>query len=643
MSAYSEYDNNNKIIECINKYSKGTDWYSKVFTRGLEMHLNILNGYKPKNTELQYIRRKSQKYMSVEQKYKNLRKDMKLYFRGLLYKVIPKEIQSRIAIITCGSFQTHNTGYSDIEFGILVRDPKDILTLIDSITKLYIKIVNLGETPLRALAIPELEPIYFDFNHIEKAGLRFDGGKSRYYPLPITDICKYPFLLQATPTEFYKMVLKHKNCNHHLTSIFLSPNFLCGDKTLYDEYMGLINPKLYEIYKPDSLWPELKDKYIFKYDMYRNMLIFDNIAYSKGIYGENHWTILKRLSLPLKVHNIIKNLIDWIHNYRLKIYTFYGGQHDQISVALTKDLINNCQNKYILTDLVGLCFTFYAGVICLQHAIINIKQQEICKEPVIPYADIIKYVSNTISRSSTDKRSQECNKYYNGFGDKFIDHKPDIKYLNQYVWIICCLINHQMNIKKVNGLTIALINHCSSLIPSKYDEQVKISAKTPTLYAILLYLKGRMYFYDSKLVNKKESYALARQAFELRQRIIDDKLDDYWNENAMDDLLIRRSLLYIHEKDNAKTVEELTEIIDNYNEIADTGDIIHKLECLNFVCKILVKIYCISHNTKYILKAKEQIDTIKNIMPHDYGFKNKIVTTERLVCNMSDHIFKAMF
>lgn len=363
----------NKIIKCIDKYSKGTDWYSKVFTRGLEMHLKILNGYKPKNIELQYIRQKSQKYMSTEQKYNILSKDMRLYFRGLLYKVIPKEIQSRIAIITCGSFQTHNTGYSDIEFGILVRDTNDIPILVESITKLYIKIINLGETPLRALAIPEFESIYFDFNHIEKAGLRFDGGKSRYYPLPITDVCKIPFLLQAIPTEFYKMVLAHIDCKHYMTFNFLSPYFLCGDRTLYDEYMSLINPKLYISYNFDHYQPELKHKYIFKYDMYRNLLAFDNIAYSKGIYGENHWTILKKLSLPLKVNVMIKNLIDWIHNYRLKIYTFYGGQHDQINVALTKYSYIN-QTKYVLTDLVGLCFTFYAGTICIQQVINSLKR-----------------------------------------------------------------------------------------------------------------------------------------------------------------------------------------------------------------------------------------------------------------------------
>ena len=622
----------NEIIKHIDKYSKGNNWYSKVFTRGLQMHLKMLNGYKPKNIELQYIRQKSQKYMCVEQKYKILSKDMRLYFRGLLYKVIPKEIQSRIAIITCGSFQTHNTGYSDIEFGILVKEPKDIPILVDLMTELYIKIIDLGETPLRALAIPEYESIYFDFNHIEKAGLRFDGGKSRYYPLPITDVCDIPFLLQATPTEFYKMILTHINCKHHLTWNFLSPHFLCGDKTLYDEYVGLIDPKLYTIYKFDHFQPEFKHKYIFKYDMYRNLLAFDNLAYSKGIYGENHWAILKRLYLPSKVHIIIKNLINWIHDYRLKIYTYYKGQHDQINVALTKNSLVN-QSKYLLTDLVGLCFTFYAGAICLSQVINSIKQQEIIKNPIVPYKDIIYFLSNTISRNSTDKQSQECNKYYNGFSDKFIDHVPEIPYMNQYVWIICCLINHQMNMKKANKLTLRLINHGLSLVPSKYDEQIKITNKTPTLYTILLYLKARMYFYDSMLVNQKESYDLAIQALEFRQLINTNKLDDSWNENAMDDLLIKRSLLFIHQKDKAKTIEELVGLINEYNKIAKTGDIVNKMECLHFISKILVKIYHMNHDKKYLNDAKEHISIINSIMPLDYGNKNKIVATERLIIN----------
>lgn len=190
-----------------------------------------------------------------------------------------------------------------------------------------------------------------------------------------------------------------------------------------------------------------------------------------------------------------------------------------------------------------------------------------------------------------------------------------------------------MDTKKVNELTITLINHGLSLIPSKYDEQVKITNKTPTLYTILLYLKGRMYFYDSKYVNQKESYDLAIQAYELRQLININKLDDNWNENAMDDLLIQRSLLFIHKKDNANTVEELNDLIDDYKEIAKTEDIINKMECLHFICKILVKIFCISHNTKYLNMAKEQINVINNMMPTNYSNKNKIITTDRLITN----------
>ena len=84
---------------------------------------------------------------------------------------------------------------------------------------------------------------------------------------------------------------------------------------------------------------------------------------------------------------------------------------------------------------------------------------------------------------------------------------------------------------------------------------------------------------------------------------------------------------------NPHWIEELNNLIDDYKEIAKIGDVINKIECLHFICKILVKIFHISHNMTYLDIAKEQINIINTIMPLDYSYKNKIITTDRLITN----------
>ncbi|KIC72968.1 hypothetical protein DB42_CO00030 [Neochlamydia sp. EPS4] len=180
------------------------------------------------------------------------------------------------AMIGFGSLAREEvTPYSDLEFGILIKEDNPInREYFKRLTSLiHLKVINLGETILPALNIPCLKAIDF-FDSITPRGFAFDGagveGKG----------CKTPFgngktfeLIQ-TPEKMAQYVGKNENGQWwhdkepHLSMELLNFTHLLGNNELTEQYRQKVQEKLNIPYLEDiNLRQHLAKYHLVQEDM----------------------------------------------------------------------------------------------------------------------------------------------------------------------------------------------------------------------------------------------------------------------------------------------------------------------------------------------------------------------------------------
>ncbi|KAI8486767.1 hypothetical protein Bbelb_355150 [Branchiostoma belcheri] len=190
---------------------------------------------------------------------KSIAKDRQVFIKDLVDECIGTlgPPPCKYAFIGLGSQATEMvTPYSDLEFTILIEDGKDNddtrQYFLNLTHYLHLKVINLRETILPAMAIPSLNDFQSEdpekdwfFDSFTPHGFAFDGFMPWASKTPFgrdKTKTKPPISLIQTPTEMTKF--QHLDVSlsegYHLSDMLRRFVFLAGDKALVSEYMELL-------------------------------------------------------------------------------------------------------------------------------------------------------------------------------------------------------------------------------------------------------------------------------------------------------------------------------------------------------------------------------------------------------------------
>ncbi|XP_078594068.1 uncharacterized protein LOC144871927 [Branchiostoma floridae x Branchiostoma japonicum] len=188
---------------------------------------------------------------------KSIAKGRQIFIQALIDECISTIGPPLCKFIGLGSQATELvTPYSDLEFAILIEEGKDNDNtrryFINLTHYLHLKVINLGETILPAMAIPSLNDFHSEdpdkdwfFDSVTPHGFAFDGFMPWASKTPFgrdQTKSKAPISLIQTPSEMAKFQQLEISLaeGYNLSDILMWFVFLAGDEELVKEYMEIL-------------------------------------------------------------------------------------------------------------------------------------------------------------------------------------------------------------------------------------------------------------------------------------------------------------------------------------------------------------------------------------------------------------------
>ncbi|XP_019636281.1 PREDICTED: uncharacterized protein LOC109478914 [Branchiostoma belcheri] len=275
----------------------------------------------------------------------------------------------KYAFIGLGSQATELvTPYSDLEYSILIEEGKDDdddarRYFLNLTHYLHLKVINLGETILPAMAIPSLNDFLSEdpekdwfFDSVTPRGFAFDGFMPWASKTPFgrdETKSKPPVSLIQTPAKLAEYQHLHIALaeGYHLSDILRRVTYLAGDESLVDDYTDRVNkivdrsPVLSRL----SAMLILKDNIgqienveptgkllNVKKEIYRfPSVAVDVLSICCGITIPSVWGMIEELRKTQRIshedaHHLTV-LISISAELRLRTYIANGGQKDRLS------------------------------------------------------------------------------------------------------------------------------------------------------------------------------------------------------------------------------------------------------------------------------------------------------------------------
>ncbi|XP_078600030.1 uncharacterized protein LOC144875119 [Branchiostoma floridae x Branchiostoma japonicum] len=359
---------------------------------------------------------------------KNIAQDRKRFIQDLVDECIAilGPPPCKYAFIGLGSQATELvTPYSDLEFAILIEegnDSDDTKRYFVNLTHyLHLKVINLGETILPAMAIPSLnnfqskdpEKDWF-FDSVTTRGFAFDGFMPWASKTPFgrdQTENKPPVSLIQTPAEMAKFQQIEVSLaeGYHLSDILRRVAFLTGEERLVDDYMRKVN----EIMTDDLLSPSqsrlsavliLDNREQFspreptgqllnvKKDIYRFPgIAIEVLALCCQITLPSAWDVIEELKETEQIqeenatHLMILTSIS--AELRLRTYLANGGQKDSMSPLVqmkypqTQEVSDNTLTSIFHIPDTEVLFRYHCRAIPLKKHILDMVENSLEVQP----------------------------------------------------------------------------------------------------------------------------------------------------------------------------------------------------------------------------------------------------------------------
>ncbi|XP_066293832.1 uncharacterized protein [Branchiostoma lanceolatum] len=372
---------------------------------------------------------------AVKALFKTIAKDRQCFIKDLVGECIETlgPPPCKYAFIGLGSQATELvTPYSDLEFAILIengKDNDDTRWYFLNITHyLHLKVINLGETILPAMAIPSLNDFqsedpekdwFFDF--VTPRGFAFDGFMPWASKTPFgrdKTKSKASVSLIQTPAEmakFQHMVISLSE-GYHLSDILRRYVFLAGDETLVSEYLVKLSEVITDVmqshlqcywsaigilcnYRNRMSYHEPTGQLInVKKDIYRFPgIAIELLALCCQISVSSTWDVIDRLNEFNKIkHENATHLMVLVSisaELRLRTYMANGGQNDSLSPLAemkyqseTHEVHDSILKSIFYIPDTKALFRYYCRAIPLEESILNI----VSDVPFLHFEQILK-------------------------------------------------------------------------------------------------------------------------------------------------------------------------------------------------------------------------------------------------------------